>query len=390
MDERSGRLFADVAAEQPTAPGPRRRDRPGLPCVLDAGAMYRAVAARDTSLAGVFYLGVTTTGIFCRVGCPSRVPRREHCEFFSSVAGAVQAGYRACLRCTPTDPGPLAPAWAGRIIAMMDAEPSRVLSAGDIRRAGADVAAASRYFQARFGVTVQAMSRARRVGLAMRWLRDGGTVRGAMHAAGFESESGLRKAVHELFGVSLGAAADIPTDPILARWLETPLGPMLAGATAAGVCLLEFVDRRGLGTQLDTLRARLARPIVPGNAPALDTLARALATYFETAPDGRALAGARRDADPLRAVVIDAPGTPFQKAVWDELRRVPMGHTATYAELARRIGRPTAVRAVAKANGDNRIALIIPCHRIVGAGGALTGYAGGLWRKQWLLEWERG
>jgi AraC family transcriptional regulator, regulatory protein of adaptative response / methylated-DNA-[protein]-cysteine methyltransferase len=375
FDAHPARASRRVSHEKPSATLP-----PGMPLRLDPESMYRAIAERDVSLLGAFFVGVKTTGVFCRVGCPSRVPLRENCEFFSCVAGALQAGYRACLRCTPLASAVDNPPWATAILERIEADPARVVTAADIRRAGADPAAASRYFTKRFGVSVQAISRARRVGLAMRWLRDEGSLRTVMHRAGFDSESGLRKAVSELFGVSIGDARAIQTDSIATAWLATPLGPMLGGVTDRGVCLLEFIDRRGLGTQLQTLRRRLRRPIIPGTHARLDALRVALAAYF--APPRSPGAGTIRQP-------LDVPGTPFQQQVWDELIRVAPGTTCSYTDLARRIGRPTAVRAVARANGDNRIALIIPCHRIVGSTGDLTGYAGGLWRKQWLLDHER-
>lgn len=394
MNERVGLLFdggvapgaGGVAAGGGRTARGSKVDRGGVPPALDRERMYRAIAERDGAYRGVFYVGVKTTGVFCRVGCPSRVPKIDNCEFFSSVAGALQAGYRACLRCKPCELEANAPAWAGRILDMMEREPSKLVTGAEVRRAGGEPAAAARYFSSKFGVTLQAMSRARRVGLAMKWLRAGGDMRGAMRTGGFESESGLRKAVQELFGVSVGQAIGRQTDPIIAAWVDSPLGPMLAGASERGVCLLEFVDRRGLATQLDTLRKRMGRPIVPGSHDRLEALKASLRAYFTLGSPNN---GVRTGTDPLREIELEVPGTAFQRQVWEELRRVPLGETCTYAELARRIGRPSAVRAVAKANGDNRVALVLACHRIVGTSGDLTGYAGGLWRKRWLLEHER-
>lgn len=151
---------------------------------------------------------------------------------------------------------------------------------------------------------------------------------------------------------------------------------MLAGASDKGVCLLEFIDRRALATQLATLRKRLGAPIVAGSNEHLRALERELTKYFQ---DGSSEFG----------VTLDAPGTEFQVLVWDALRRIEPGSTRSYSELARAIGRASASRAVARANGDNRIAIIIPCHRVIGANGSPTGYGGGVWRKLWLLEHER-
>ena len=159
--------------------------------------------------------------------------------------------------------------------------------------------------------------------------------------------------------------------------IPTPLGPILAGASDDGVCLAEFVDRRMLATQLNRLRGRLGCHMVPGRNTVIEILERELDAYFNC--------GLREFSVPLIC-----PGTEFQLAVWKALQNIPYGETVSYGDLARTLGRPTAVRAVARANGDNRIAILIPCHRVIGHDGRLTGYGGGLWRKQRLLELEGG
>jgi len=156
----------------------------------------------------------------------------------------------------------------------------------------------------------------------------------------------------------------------------TPLGPMLAGVTDEGVCLLEFMDRRMLETQLRRLGKLLRAEFTPGSHEHLDALNRQVEEYF---------AGARREF----SLPLVLSGTAFQEKVWKELLTIPYGATRSYEEQARRIGKPRAVRAVGRANGDNRIAIIVPCHRVVGKDGKLTGYGGGLWRKQYLLDLER-
>ncbi len=162
---------------------------------------------------------------------------------------------------------------------------------------------------------------------------------------------------------------------VVTTLIETPLGPMLAGATDDGVCLAEFADRRMLPTQLETLRRRLGRPIVAGNHPHLDQLRAQLTEYF---------AGDRRAFD----LPLVAPGSPFQRRTWAALRSLEAGTTVTYEELAERVGRPRAQRAVGTANGANRIALVIPCHRVVRKSGETGNYGGGRWRKEWLLAHE--
>ena len=157
--------------------------------------------------------------------------------------------------------------------------------------------------------------------------------------------------------------------------IDTPLGPMLTGATDDGICLLEFTDRPMLPTQLRTLRHRLGRAIVAGRHPLLDRLQTELDEYF---------AGSRRTFD----LPLVAPGSPFQERTWAELRRIPAGSRLSYEELAGRVGRPSAQRAVGTANGANRIAVVIPCHRVVRKSGETGNYGGGRWRKEWLLRHE--
>ena len=166
-------------------------------------------------------------------------------------------------------------------------------------------------------------------------------------------------------------------DPIRAfvADVETPIGTMVATATETHLLLLEFSHRRMLGTQLDRVRRALQCNFERGESPVFAVVRDQLAEYFR---------GERREFD----VPMHVPGTPFQSRVWSELQRIPPGTTTSYARLAETIGQPTAVRAVARANGDNRIAIIIPCHRVIGSDGQLVGYGGGLWRKRKLLDLE--
>ncbi len=158
---------------------------------------------------------------------------------------------------------------------------------------------------------------------------------------------------------------------------DGPLGRLVLGADDSGVCLLEFTDRRRIETQLASLRSAFRRPLVEGDHPMLERLRAQLAEYF----DGR-----RRTFDlPLRLA-----GTPFQERVWNALLTIPYGEVRSYGEIARAIGAPSAVRAVGRANGTNRIAIVVPCHRVIGADGSIVGYGGGMRRKEWLLGLERG
>jgi len=379
-----------------------------LAAPLSDAERYAALAARDTSFDGVFIAGVKTTGIFCRPGCPARTPLRVNVEFFATCKAAMLAGYRACLRCKPLEAPGTIPRWAARLIDIIEAKPMERVTAEKLRSIGIDPARASRFFKRQFAMTFAGYCRAKRMGLALRVLRSGSsgsasvkttdkrsagskTVTRAMLASGFQSESGFREAFERVFGepVKARAGAAAPADgapPVaVVQWFESPLGPMLAGATTDGVCLLEFVDRRALQTQIDVLRKRLGRPMLTAHAagsaghPAaahLQRLSQELVEYF---------AGTRREF----SVALVAPGTDFQAQVWQALRAIPPGATRSYAQIAKAIGRPTATRAVARANGDNRLAILIPCHRVIGSDGSMTGYGGGVWRKEALLKLER-
>ncbi|MBX3407027.1 MAG: methylated-DNA--[protein]-cysteine S-methyltransferase [Phycisphaeraceae bacterium] len=350
-----------------------------------ADEMFAAMVSRDTSFDGVFVAAIRTTGIFCRPGCGAKKPRRENVEFFASPREAMHAGYRACKRCRPLDLGRSRPEWVERIVEALERSADRRVSADDLRTMGIEPARAARWFKANYGMTFQAFCRARRMGEAMKRIREGASIGRAAASTGYESESGFREAFEEVFGAPPGRARARAADAqgtyaaareLVACWIESPLGPMLAAAGDHGVCLLEFVDRRALATQVATLRRRFGAVIRPGSNAHLATLQRELAAYF-----------AGRSAE--FSVKLEAPGTEFQALVWEALRAIPSGQTRSYLDIARQIGRATATRAVARANGDNRLAILIPCHRVIGSDGTLTGYGGGVWRKEWLLEHER-
>lgn len=339
-----------------------------------ADRMYRAVVERDAAFDGVFLTGVRTTGIFCRPACPARKPARENVEFFASAQQAMLGGYRACKRCRPLEPPGDAPEWLRGLLDDVERDPDARWHDDDLRMRKLDPARVRRWFLRHHGMTFHAFHRARRVGRALGKLRDGAGVLPASIDAGYDSLSGFYDAFRKLTGRTPDRGRDVATLH-LARFV-TPLGPMLAGATDAGLCLLEFDDRRMLETQLRRLASRLNCVAVPTANDVLREAGRELAAYF---------AGKLR----TFATPLVLPGSEFQRSVWDGLRAIPYGATRSYAEQAAAIGRPSAVRAVARANGDNRVAIVVPCHRVVGADGSLTGYGGGLWRKQRLLELER-
>lgn len=330
--------------------------------------------ARDASYDGIFIVAVRTTGIFCRPDCPARKPKPENVEFYPGVREALFAGYRACKRCRPMDTNGRPPAWITKIIKAAEARAPERLRDGDLRELSIDPARARRWFKQNYGMTFQAWQRALRLGSAFASLREGKKVTTVGLAHGYESESGFRDAFEKTFGNAPTTAAK--KDCITATMIESPVGRLILGATSDAVCLLEFPDRRALEVQIETLRKRFSAPVIPGHNKWTRTAERQLKEYF---------ARKREQFD----LPLNYPGTPFQVQVWNELLKIPYGETIAYATLAKRIQRDGACRAVGTANGANRIAIIIPCHRVIEATGALRGYGGGLRNKQWLLDHER-
>ena len=336
--------------------------------------MVAAFLASDGSYDGVFFTAVKTTGIFCRPACPARKPLPGNVEFFATVREAMFAGYRACKRCTPLEAPGKPPEWASNLIARLDAAPDLRIRAADLRASGIDPGRARRWFKTHYGMTFSAFCRARRLSGALASIRKGGSVDDAVFESGYLSHSGFRDAFARTFGATPGKGGQV--ENVSLAWIESPLGPLIAGADDRGICLLEFSDRRMLEAQLKTLTCRLRRPLAPGEHRYLDQLRSEIREYFDRK---------RR----VFEVPLNAPGTPFQERVWKELLGIPYGELRSYEQIAIAAGSPKAVRAVGCANGMNRIAIVIPCHRVVGKDGTPTGYGGGIWRKQRLLELER-
>jgi AraC family transcriptional regulator, regulatory protein of adaptative response / methylated-DNA-[protein]-cysteine methyltransferase len=336
--------------------------------------MTRAFFEKDSQFDGVFFTAVRTTGIFCRPSCPARKPLPENIEFFAAARDALFAGYRPCQRCRPLSLPGEPPGWVKGLLDEVDRDPSRRWKEQDLREMGVDPQRARRWFTGHYGMTFHAYHRARRLGAAFSSLRNGQDLTDTAYDSGFESLSGFRDAFSKEFEIPPGRARS--KNQVMVRQIYTPLGPMVAGATEDGLVLLEFADRRMLEKQIRRLQRLLTCPMTPGSSPVLDETEQQLKTYF----DG----SLRRFTVPLTT-----PGSPFQRQVWEALRQIPYGGTASYSEQAARIGRPECVRAVARANGENRIAILIPCHRVVASDGSLCGYGGGLWRKRYLLALEQ-
>ena len=362
--------------ETPT-PAPHRvaPQQPALfsPSLPPRREMERAFLSSDASYDGVFFTAVRTTGIFCRPSCRARKPLPSNVEFFGSIREALFAGYRPCQRCHPTRPSGSSPEWVKQLLEEVETNPERRLRDGEVRALGIDPARARRYFLEHYGMTFQAYCRGRRLAGALRQLRGGAALDDVALGTGWESHSGFREAFARRFGTPPGKSG--AASCVVTTGIDTPLGPMIAGAIDEGLCLLEFADRRMIEKQITRLEHLMKQPLVPGDHPHLTRVSEELERYF---------AGALR----TFTVPLVFRGTSFEERVWRQLVRIPYGDTCSYADLARRVKAPGAQRAVGRANGMNRIAIVIPCHRVVNSDGKLGGYGGGLWRKHWLLELE--
>jgi len=334
---------------------------------------YEAFVGRDPDYEGIFFTGVKSTGIFCRPTCCARKPKPENCEFFEKAQDALLAGYRPCKRCAPLSLPDSASDIVKTLVEAVEKEPDKKWRDADFKALGIDSSTVRRQFKKRFGMTFVAYARARRMGMALQTIRGGDKVINAQIDAGYESASGFRDAFTKIMGGPPQAGDQMV---LSAEWIDTPLGPMVAMADDEALYLLEFTDRRGLEREVEKLRERLKAAIVPGRTAVIESIEAELEAYF---------AGRLK----VFQTPVQLTGSDFQKSVWEGLRRIPYGETRSYGEQAEALNNPKAVRAVARGNGMNQLAILIPCHRVIGADGSLTGYAGGLARKQWLLEHEQ-
>jgi AraC family transcriptional regulator of adaptative response/methylated-DNA-[protein]-cysteine methyltransferase len=320
-------------------------------------------------------VGVTSTGVFCRLTCPARKPKSENCRFFETVAGCLEAGFRPCKRCRPLAPACVDEPAIAALLDALDQAPGRRWSESHVKAMGFDPSTVRRGFKRHFGITFLEMARHRRMRGAFETLTRGEGVVNAQLDAGFDSPSGFRAAFARLLGQSPGSFTG--NELLKAELLDTPLGAMVAVTDAHALHLLEFMDRKALPTELKKLRTLARGRLGLGRYPLMDRIEAELDRFFK----GQCA---------VFTIPLAQTGSDFTRSVWNALRQIPPGETRSYSEIAAAIGRPTATRAVARANGANPIALIVPCHRVIGSDGSLTGYGGGLWRKQKLIELERG
>jgi AraC family transcriptional regulator of adaptative response/methylated-DNA-[protein]-cysteine methyltransferase len=337
--------------------------------------MKKAVYGSDAAYDGIFFVAVKSTNIFCRPSCRARKPLAKNIVFYGAAREALFAGFRPCKRCRPLESAGAHPEWVKKLLERIDKEPESRMRDSELRKMGIEPATARRYFQKNYGMTFQAYSRSRRLGTALAKIREGTNLDDVILNNGYESHSGFRDAFSKTFGKSPGRSRN--GECILTSLYESPLGALVIGATTEGICMVEFSDRRMFEFQVKSLRRHFNCAIVPGKNKHIEQVESELKEYFEG------------NLSKFKTPLV-YPGTEFQQKVWNELMRISYGKTISYIELAGKVGVPGASRAVGTANGMNRIAIIIPCHRVVNKNGKLGGYGGGLWRKQWLLDMERG
>jgi AraC family transcriptional regulator of adaptative response/methylated-DNA-[protein]-cysteine methyltransferase len=334
---------------------------------------YQALLEKDSTYEGTFIVGVKTTGIMCRPTCTARKPKRENVEFFKTTKEAMLKGYRPCKVCKPLTQAGSTPEEIKKVLDALNADPSLKYKDWDLRQLGLDPTMLRRWFLKNHGITFQAYQRIFRINSAFKKIKKGEPITETAFSAGYESLSGFGDSFKSVFGISPNQSKGQQIIDLCR--IETPLGTMIACANEQGLCLLEFTDRKMLETELKTLAKQLNAHILQGENPHFIMLKIQLGEYFR---------GERKEF----SVPLFSPGTAFQQEVWNALKTIPYGKTRSYLQQALSINKPKSVRAVANANGMNRICILIPCHRVIGTDGTLTGFGGGLWRKKWLLELE--
>jgi AraC family transcriptional regulator of adaptative response/methylated-DNA-[protein]-cysteine methyltransferase len=338
---------------------------------IDTEAAWQQLIGRDKN-AGFLY-AVLTTGVFCRIGCGSRPPRRENVRFFGTAAEASSAGFRPCQRCRPGDRDPL-----DKARAHIEANLDRTVSLAELARiSGLSPFTVQRNFKREFGVSPLAYQRALRASRFRAALKEGDSVTDAVYNAGFSSPSRAHEA-SQLGMTPARFAQGGKGERIGFATASTPFGRMIVGATDRGLCWLALGSTKAEAE--DSLREEFPLADLRRNASLSKLIDEALASVRE----GSDLSHALRSSEAL-----DLRGTVFQLRVWNALRLIPRGETRTYSQLAREMGMPRSTRAVARACALNRVSVLVPCHRVVGVSGSLTGYRWGVERKRRLLAAEK-
>ena len=341
---------------------------------IDPEQAWQQVVRRDPD--ATFFYAVKTTGVVCRPACKSRLPLRSNVRFFASVTDAQAAGFRPCLRCRPTAPGKNA---LDKVRAYIESHLDRPVRLAELGRvAGLSPFTVQRMFKAAMGVSPLQYRRALKAGRLRSALKNGEAVTDAIYTAGFESPSrayeGAQLGMTPAKFARGGKGEEI-------RWAvgPSPFGWVIVGETRRGLCWLS------LGASPEQAEASLREEFPAAILRYDPSLSQMVDAALESVREGSDLVRSEKGG----AERLDLRGTVFQLRVWQALRQIPRGETRTYGQLARELGDPNATRAVARACATNRVALVVPCHRVIGAGGSLTGYRWGVDTKRRLLEAER-
>lgn len=350
-----------------------------LPTVskLNDDEAWRAVEQRDPRFDGQFVYAVKSTRVYCRPSCPSRRPRRERVTFYDAPEAAEQAGYRACRRCRPRDTAPAAAIAVERARRYIEANHERAVTLSSLaRETGMSPFHLQRTFKRLLGVSPHEYHDALRVSAFKSRLRAGDTVSRATYEAGFGSSSRVYERSNQVLGMTPATFRHGGDGMrILYTIVPSPFGRLLVGATERGVCAVALGDSDG--ALVAALEADFPRATIERGDDVRHEWVEAIAGH---------LGGGSQGLD----IALDVRGTDFQMQVWSLLRKIPPGHRKSYGEIAAALGRPRATRAVARACASNRLAVIIPCHRVVRSDGALGGYKWGVERKRAILDHEVG
>jgi AraC family transcriptional regulator of adaptative response/methylated-DNA-[protein]-cysteine methyltransferase len=355
-----------------------RRARSYVGVMVNDTVLWNAVAGRDAHWDGVFVYAVPSTRVYCRPTCPSRRPRRQGVRFFATAAAAESAGFRACRRCNPAS-APTVPAGIERVrkaCARISSSPDADLTLAALaREVGGNPHHLLRTFKQVLGISPREYMDACRIGALKAGLKNGDGVAAATYDAGYGSGSRVYERAPATLGMTPAAYARGGSgSTVRFTIVDSGLGRLLVGATGRGVCAVT------LGANDQALEADLRAEYPDARVDRADRrladwVARIVNSLEPGAPDPR--------------LPLDVRATAFQRRVWRELRRIPRGGTRSYAEIARRVGRPTAARAVARACATNPVAIVVPCHRVVREDGTLGGYHWGVARKRQLLDGEK-
>ncbi len=335
---------------------------------------YSILGTRDTKYDGTFFVAVKTTGIFCHLSCRARIPKKKNVTFYDSIEEALQNGFRPCKICKPMEKIGETPIYIKNIITELQQNPHVKISDEQLKAKGVKPHTIRRWFKKNYNITFHSFQRMLRINYAFTNIKKGNSITSSAFESGYESLSGFNESYRSIFGESAGKSKNRNVINVLR--FSSPIGSIIACATENGICFLGFSDQKGIEKHFNEIQKQFNAIILPGKNAHLTKVKKEITEYFD---------GIRK----TFSVSLDIVGTDFRKKVWTELLNIPYGKTVSYKQQAIAINNIKAIRAVATANGANKIGIIIPCHRVIGSNGSLTGYAGGLHRKNWLLNFER-